>query len=108
MRLEIPLELPPGTWGGRVLPLHLKAMRDEFSLAAQTNFGIGRGDVGEWHLIGPFRSDAGADLDPRGHPPENRLDLGGRYESLAGEVGWKSYSGPARLELSPLPSDPLA
>ena len=102
VRLEIPLELPPGTWGGRVLPLHLKAMRDGFSLAAQTNFGIGRGDVGEWHLIGPFRSGAGADLDPRGHPPENRLDLGGHYESFAGEVGWKPYSGPARLELNPL------
>ena len=102
VRLELPLEVPAGTWGGHVLPLRIAVRRDDVSLVARADFDVGRGDIGEWHLIGPFRGAAGADLDSRGHPPENRVDLGGIYKGAAGEVAWKPYNGSARMELNAL------
>ena len=101
-RLELPVSVPGSAWGGYALPLRVRASCDDVDLAARATFSIGRGDVGEWHLIGPFRNTEGADLDHKGHPPENRLDLASRYECLEGETAWKPHSGPARLELSPM------
>jgi hypothetical protein len=73
----------------KVLSVRFQVTLDGVPLAVVDRVDVGRRDLMDWMVIGPFANVSGTVPDPIIHPAETRLDLNAEYSGLTGPVKWQ-------------------
>ncbi|MDQ3814306.1 MAG: LamG domain-containing protein, partial [Armatimonadota bacterium] len=67
----------------------LTATLGSVPLSVPVRFDIGRREILNWMVLGPFANASGALPDTRSYPAEERFDLNGEYDGVGGKVKWQ-------------------
>ena len=102
IRTNAPVGLTPGGGGGFALfvtcpddapatftlPVTYRLAGDGWSFTFHESYAKDTLEVSQFLVAGPFKNRAGKGVDPEVHPPELRLDVTQRYDTLDGLRPW--------------------